>query len=186
MVKAADVDAVRAGLADGTQRPNSSANSSAADVGAGRDGDAVRGAEVLERLIREGVMPAGSGYPEMEAGMASGKVGMMINGPWSWVNLKRGGIDFGVGADRKLEVILRALLLGVTVLHADADDGPRTALPHVLRLLQRANDVEAEKLGEKFARRLEVRAFDCAVREQFVVDDGGYGSHLRVSLQSRT
>ena len=65
------------------------------DVGVAHAG-AVRGAEVLERLIREGVMPAGSGYPEMEAGMASGKVGMMINGPWSWVNLKRGGIDFGV------------------------------------------------------------------------------------------
>jgi maltose/maltodextrin transport system substrate-binding protein len=41
-------------------------------------------------------MPVGSGYPEMEAAMAQGRVAMMINGPWSWVNLKRVGIDFGV------------------------------------------------------------------------------------------
>jgi maltose/maltodextrin transport system substrate-binding protein len=32
----------------------------------------------------------------MEAAMAQGRAAMMINGPWSWVNLKRAGIDFGV------------------------------------------------------------------------------------------
>jgi len=57
---------------------------------------AVRGAHLLDRLIREGRMPAGSGYPEMEAAMAQGRVAMMINGPWSWVNLQRVGMDFGV------------------------------------------------------------------------------------------
>jgi maltose/maltodextrin transport system substrate-binding protein len=41
-------------------------------------------------------MPAGSGYPEMEAAMAQGRVAMMINGPWAWVNLRRVGMDFGV------------------------------------------------------------------------------------------
>ena len=41
-------------------------------------------------------MPTGSGYSEMEAAMAQGHVAMMINGPWSWVNLKRVGVDFGV------------------------------------------------------------------------------------------
>lgn len=41
-------------------------------------------------------MPAGSGYPEMEAAMGQGRVAMMINGPWAWVNLQRVGIDFGV------------------------------------------------------------------------------------------
>ncbi len=54
------------------------------------------GAELLQRLIREQRMPAGSGYSEMEAGLAQGRVAMMINGPWSWVNLKRMGIDFGI------------------------------------------------------------------------------------------
>ena len=67
----------------------------AQDVGVATPG-AMRGAQVLERLIREGVMPAGSGYPEMEAAMGAGRVAMMINGPWSWVNLRRAGIDFGV------------------------------------------------------------------------------------------
>ena len=55
-----------------------------------------QGAELLSRLIREGLMPVGSGYPEMEAAVAQGRVAMMINGPWAWVNLKRVGIDFGV------------------------------------------------------------------------------------------
>ncbi|MFM8511105.1 MAG: maltose/maltodextrin ABC transporter substrate-binding protein MalE [Betaproteobacteria bacterium] len=72
------------------------------DVGVAVPG-AVRGAQVVERLIREGVMPAGSGYPEMEAAMASGRVAMMINGPWSWVNLRRAGIDFGVARLPRLD-----------------------------------------------------------------------------------
>lgn len=41
-------------------------------------------------------MPAGSGYPEMEAAMARSRVASMINGPWSWVNLRKVGVDFGV------------------------------------------------------------------------------------------
>lgn len=72
------------------------------DVGVANPG-AVRGARVLERLIREGVMPAGSGYPEMEAAMGAGRVAMMINGPWSWVNLRRAGIDFGVARLPRLD-----------------------------------------------------------------------------------
>ena len=28
--------------------------------------------------------------------MAQGQVAMMINGPWSWVNLQRAGVDFGI------------------------------------------------------------------------------------------
>jgi maltose/maltodextrin transport system substrate-binding protein len=65
------------------------------DTGVANEGG-VRGAALLERLIREGLMPAGSGYPEMEAALAQGRAAMMINGPWSWVNLKRVGMDFGV------------------------------------------------------------------------------------------
>lgn len=72
------------------------------DVGVATAG-AVRGAQVLERLIREGVMPAGSGYPEMEAAMAAGRVAMMINGPWAWVNLRRAGINFGVARLPRLD-----------------------------------------------------------------------------------
>ena len=72
---------------DGTYDP--------ADTGVNNAG-AVKGGELLNKLIREKYMPEGSGYAEMEAAMAQGKVAMMINGPWSWDNLKKANIDFGV------------------------------------------------------------------------------------------
>lgn len=65
------------------------------DTGVNNAG-ALVGAQLLDRMMRDGLMPAGSGYPEMEAAVAQGRAAMMINGPWSWVNLKRVGIDFGV------------------------------------------------------------------------------------------
>jgi maltose/maltodextrin transport system substrate-binding protein len=65
------------------------------DTGVANEGG-VRGAALLERLVRDGLMPSGSGYPEMEAAVAQGRVAMMINGPWAWVNLKRVGMDFGI------------------------------------------------------------------------------------------
>jgi maltose/maltodextrin transport system substrate-binding protein len=67
----------------------------ARDFGVNHPG-ALVGAELLQRLLREGVLPMGSGYAEMEAGVSQGRVAMMINGPWAWVNLRRMGIDFGV------------------------------------------------------------------------------------------
>lgn len=65
------------------------------DVGVANDG-ALRGAELLARLVKEGLMTPGIGYADMEAAMAQGRAAMMINGAWSWVNLQRAGIDFGV------------------------------------------------------------------------------------------
>jgi maltose/maltodextrin transport system substrate-binding protein len=65
------------------------------DTGVDHPG-ALVGAELLARMVREGLMPSGSGYAEMEASMAQGQVAMMINGPWSWVNLQRAGVDFGI------------------------------------------------------------------------------------------
>lgn len=65
------------------------------DVGVNNAG-AVAGARWLDRLVREGRMPVGSGYAEMEAALAQGRVAMMINGPWAWVNLQRVKMDFGV------------------------------------------------------------------------------------------
>jgi maltose/maltodextrin transport system substrate-binding protein len=67
----------------------------AGDSGVNNAG-ALVGARLLERMIKQGLMPAGSGYPEMEAAMAQGRVAMMINGPWAWLNLRRAGIDFGI------------------------------------------------------------------------------------------
>ena len=57
---------------------------------------ALKGAELLDRLIKGGTMPKGARYAEMEAGFARGQVAMMISGPWSWENAKKAGVDFGV------------------------------------------------------------------------------------------
>jgi maltose/maltodextrin transport system substrate-binding protein len=64
-------------------------------VGVNSEG-AVLGAQMLERLIREGVMPRGARYAEMEAQFNQGKVAMMISGPWAWDNARKSRIDFGV------------------------------------------------------------------------------------------
>jgi len=70
-------------------------NFDAGDTGVNNAG-ALKGAELLNKLVKDGMMTKGAGYAEMEAGMAQGKVAMMINGPWSWDNLKKANIDFGV------------------------------------------------------------------------------------------
>ncbi len=57
---------------------------------------AIKGAELLAGLIKNGQMPKGSGYAEMEAGFNKGDVAMMITGPWAWDNLKKSNVDFGV------------------------------------------------------------------------------------------
>ena len=64
-------------------------------VGINNEG-AVRGAEMLQRLIRDGHMPRGARYAEMEGAFARGEVAMMINGPWAWDNMRKVGIDFSV------------------------------------------------------------------------------------------
>ena len=57
---------------------------------------ALAGALMLERLIKEGVMPKGARYAEMEGAFNRGQVALMITGPWAWDNAKKSGIDFGV------------------------------------------------------------------------------------------
>jgi len=57
---------------------------------------AIKGGEMLADLIKNGQMPKGSGYAEMEAAFNKGDVAMMITGPWAWDNLKKSNIDFGV------------------------------------------------------------------------------------------
>jgi maltose/maltodextrin transport system substrate-binding protein len=64
-------------------------------TGINNDG-AVKGAQMLERLVKEGLMPAGAKYPDMESQFAAGKTALMINGPWAWDNVKKAKIDFGV------------------------------------------------------------------------------------------
>lgn len=57
---------------------------------------AVAGATLLGDLVRNGQMPRGAGYAEMEAAFNRGEVAMMISGPWAWDNARRSRIDFGV------------------------------------------------------------------------------------------
>ena len=59
---------------------------------------ALAGAQLLDRLVREGLMPRGARYSDMEAQFAAGKVAMMISGPWAWDNVKKKRIDFGVAS----------------------------------------------------------------------------------------
>lgn len=76
-------------------KKNEDGSYDAMDTGVNNAGS-VKGVEVIANMIKDGAMPKGAGYAEMEAGMAQGKVAMMINGPWSWDNLKKANIDFGV------------------------------------------------------------------------------------------
>ena len=66
-----------------------------AQVGVNSPG-ALKGAELLASLIEKGVMPKGANYSAMEAGFGKGEIAMMINGPWSWDNARKAGIDFAV------------------------------------------------------------------------------------------
>jgi len=70
-------------------------NYSAADVGVNNAG-AIKGAEMLAKLIESGAMPKGATYPAMEAAMNSGGIAMMISGPWAWDNLRKNKIEFAV------------------------------------------------------------------------------------------
>lgn len=67
----------------------------ARQVAVNNDG-ALAAGRMLERLIKEGVMPRGARYAEMESGFARGEVAMMISGAWAWDNARKAGIDFGV------------------------------------------------------------------------------------------
>lgn len=67
----------------------------ATDVGVNNPG-AVKGAEMLVKLIDSGAMPKGATYAAMESAVNKGEVAMMITGPWAWANLKKSNIDFGV------------------------------------------------------------------------------------------
>jgi maltose/maltodextrin transport system substrate-binding protein len=64
-------------------------------VGINKEG-ALKGVQMIDRLVKDGHMPKGARYSEMESAFAKGQVAMMINGPWAWDNVKKVGIDFGV------------------------------------------------------------------------------------------
>lgn len=65
------------------------------DVGLNSPG-AIKGGEMLAKVIDEGVMPRGVDYGVMEAAFNKGEVAMMISGPWAWANLDKSKINYGV------------------------------------------------------------------------------------------
>ena len=70
-------------------------NYKAADVGVNNAG-AVKGAQMVVKLIDSGVMPKGATYATMGDRMNKGEIAMMLTGPWAWPNLKKNNIDFAV------------------------------------------------------------------------------------------
>jgi len=75
------------------RKPNGSYDES--NIGVANKG-ALAGLRMVVRLIDEGVMPKGAKYADMESAMVKGELGCMINGPWSWDNLRKNKINFGV------------------------------------------------------------------------------------------
>lgn len=87
---------------------------------------AVTGAQMLDRLISEGVMPAGVDYGVMDGAMNKGDVAMVLNGPWAWSGLKDSGINFAVapiptvnGAEAPPFLGVQALALNAATPNAD-------------------------------------------------------------------
>lgn len=66
-----------------------------ATTGVNNEG-AIAGANVLDQLIKSGIMPQGVDYGIMDGAMNKGEVAMVLNGPWAWPALKDSGINFGV------------------------------------------------------------------------------------------
>jgi maltose/maltodextrin transport system substrate-binding protein len=66
-----------------------------AQIGVNQPG-AIAAAQVLEGLVKNGQLPRGARYANMEAGFNQGSIAMMISGPWAWDNARRSKIDFGV------------------------------------------------------------------------------------------
>lgn len=67
------------------------------DTGINNEGS-IKAANLLKDMVETGLMPKGADYGVMEAAFNKGDVAMMINGPWSWGNAKKSGINFGVTA----------------------------------------------------------------------------------------
>lgn len=57
---------------------------------------ALAAGRTLERLIKDGAMPRGARYSEMESSFARGEIAMMVSGPWAWDNARKAGTDIGV------------------------------------------------------------------------------------------
>ncbi len=84
-----------------------------------------QGANVLKRLIDDGVMPSGADYGDMDNAFVGGDVAMVINGPWAWAGYQSAGIDIGVAAIPAVDGELGKPFVGVpgAALNAASPNG---------------------------------------------------------------
>ncbi len=78
-----------------TFAPDGQGGYDATKVGVNNEGS-IKGAELIAKLVKDGLMPKGVDYTQMEGEFHKGNVAMMISGPWAWDNAKKSKIDFGV------------------------------------------------------------------------------------------
>jgi maltose/maltodextrin transport system substrate-binding protein len=65
------------------------------DIGVNSPG-AVKVLTEILKLVHSGILPKGVSYSTSEDEMSQGKIAMTISGPWSWGNLMKTAIDFGI------------------------------------------------------------------------------------------
>ncbi|RVT51520.1 maltose/maltodextrin ABC transporter substrate-binding protein MalE [Rubrivivax albus] len=172
------------------------------DTGVANAG-ALQGARLLDRLIREGRMPTGSGYADMEAAMAQGRVAMVINGPWAWVNLRRVGMDFGIARIPALAGRPAAPFVGIKGLMINRATRQRELAvefiehyllqPEGLRAIDRAEPIGAAASRRFFAQQtVDPRIagiMDCArdgVPTPSVPEMGRFWAALKTALTNLT
>lgn len=56
---------------------------------------ALKGANLIARLVKTGVLPGGASREDAEAAFREGRVAMIIDGPWAWEAIRKAGVDFG-------------------------------------------------------------------------------------------
>lgn len=57
---------------------------------------AVKGAELLVQMIRDGLVEPAMSYAEAEKAMKAKKQAMWITGPWAWEGLQQAGVNIGI------------------------------------------------------------------------------------------
>lgn len=65
------------------------------DIGVNNDGSQ-RGLQFVVDLVKSKVINADTDYAIAEAAFNKGQTAMTINGPWSWGNIEKSGINYGV------------------------------------------------------------------------------------------
>lgn len=82
------------------------------DIGL-NDTGAVTGLQLLNQLIKDGLMPGGVDYTTMTSLFNDGRLGMMVTGPWALSDIRAAGIDYGVSSLPRIEGQIPKPFVGV-------------------------------------------------------------------------